>query len=37
MLPTNFRVNLPFGSREEAKIDFEDGRHDLGFQIRSIF
>ena len=36
MLPTNFRVNCPFSSREEAKIDFQDGHHDLGFPIRTI-
>ena len=26
MCPTKFRVNWPFGSGEEAKIDFQDGR-----------
>ena len=31
-----FRVNWPFSSREEAKIDFQDGHHDLGFPIRMI-
>ena len=33
MLPTKFRVSWPFGSGEEAKIDFQDGRHGdhLGF------
>ena len=36
MLPTKFRVNWPFSSREEAKIDIQDGRHDLGFPIRTI-
>ena len=24
MLPTKFRVNWPFGSEEEAQIDFQD-------------
>ena len=36
MLPTNFQVNWTFSSREEAKIDFQDGSHDLGFPIRMI-
>ena len=36
MLPTNFQVNLVFDSREDAKIDFQDGRHDLVFPIRTI-
>ena len=38
MLPTKFRVNWPFGSGEEAKIDFQDGSHGghFGFQIRTI-
>ena len=36
MLPTKFPVNRPYSSREEAKIDFQDGRHDLGFPIRAI-
>ena len=35
MLPTKFRVNWPFGSGEEAKIDFQDGGH-FGFPIRMI-
>ena len=35
MLPTKFQVNLPFGSGEEAKIDFHDGGH-LGFSIGTI-
>ena len=38
MLPTKFQVNWPFGSGEEAKIDFQDGHHGghLGFLIRTI-
>ena len=38
MLPANFRVNWPFGSGEEAKIDFQDGRHGdyLGIPIGTI-
>ena len=38
MLPTMFGVNCPFGSGEEAKIDFQDGSHggNLGFPIRTI-
>ena len=28
MLPTEFQVSWPFDSEEEAKIDFQDGRHD---------
>ena len=36
MLPTNFLVSWPFSSREEAKIDLQDGRQDLGFPIRMI-
>ena len=36
MLPTKFQVNWPFSSRGEAKIDFQDGYHDLGFPIRTI-
>ena len=35
MLPSKFGVNLPFGSGEEAKIDFQDGGH-LGFPIGTI-
>ena len=35
MLPTKFRVNWPFSSEEEGKIDFQDGRH-LGFPICMI-
>ena len=37
MLPSKFGVNWPFGSGEEAKIDFQDGGHDshLGFPIRT--
>ena len=27
MLLTRFRVNWPFVSEEEAKIDFQDGHH----------
>ena len=27
MLPSKFGVNWPFGSGEEAKIDFQDGCH----------
>ena len=38
MLPTKFQVNWPFGSGEEAKIDFQGGRHGshLGFLIGTI-
>ena len=38
MLPTQFQVNWPFGSGEEAKIDFQDGGHSghLGFPIGMI-
>ena len=38
MLPTKFRVNWPFGSGEEAKLDFQDGFHGghLGFPIGTI-
>ena len=38
MLPTKFGVNRPFGSGEEAKIDFQDGGHGghLGFPIGTI-
>ena len=38
MLPSKFGVNWPFGSREEAKKDFQDGRHGghLGFPIGMI-
>ena len=35
MLPSKFGVNWPFGSGEEAKIDFQDGGH-LGFPIGTI-
>ena len=35
MLPSKFGVNWPFGSGEEAKIDFQDGGH-LGFPISRI-
>ena len=35
LLPTKFQVNWPFGSGEEAKIDFQDGCH-LGFLIQMI-
>ena len=37
-LPSNFGVNWPFGSGEEAKIDFQDGGHggQLGFPIGTI-
>ena len=37
MIPTTFQVNWPFGSGEEAKIDFQHshGIH-LGFQIIKI-
>ena len=39
MLPTKFRVNWPFGSGEEANIDFQDDRHGghLEFPIGTIF
>ena len=30
MFPTKFRVNWPFSSEEEEKIDFQDG-HQLGY------
>ena len=38
MLPTKFRVSWPFGSGEEAKIDFQDGHHGghLGFPIGMV-
>ena len=38
MLPSKFGVNWPFGSGEEAKIDFQDGSHGghLGFPIGTI-
>ena len=38
MLPTKFRVNWPFGSGEERKIDFQDGCHGAhpGFTIGMI-
>ena len=38
MLPTKFGVNWPFGSGDEAKIDFQDGGHGghLGFLIGMI-
>ena len=38
MLPTEFQINWPFGSGEEAKIDFQDGRHGgrLEFPIGTI-
>ena len=32
MLPTKFQVNWPFGSGDEAKIDFQD----LGFPKETI-
>ena len=35
MLPSKFGVNWPFGSGEEAKIDFQDGGH-FGFPIGTI-
>ena len=35
MLPIKFRANWPFGSGEEAKKYFQDGRHP-GFAIRKI-
>ena len=35
MLPTKFQINWSFGSREEAKIDFQDGGH-LVFPIGTI-
>ena len=35
MLPSKFGGNWPFGSGEEAKIDFQDGGH-LGVQIGTI-
>ena len=34
MILTKFQVNWPFGSGEEAKIDFQDGH--LGFLIGTI-
>ena len=38
MLPIKFEVNWPFGSGEEAKMDFQDGGHggQLGFPIGTI-
>ena len=38
MLPTKFRVNWPFGSGKEAKIDFQDGHRGghLGFSTGTI-
>ena len=38
VLPTKFQVNGPFGSGDEGKIDFQDGRHGghLGFIIHKI-
>ena len=38
MLPTQFRVNWPFGSVEEVKKKIQDGRHGgpLGFPIGTI-
>ena len=38
MLPSKFGVNWPFGSREEAKNNFQDGGHGghLGFPIGMI-
>ena len=38
MLPTKFQVNWPFGSGEEAKINFQDGRRGgyFGFLIGTI-
>ena len=35
MLPTKYPVNLPFGSGEEAKNNFQDGGY-LGFPISMI-
>ena len=35
MLPTKFKVNRPFSSEEEGKIDFQDGRQ-LGFPTGTI-
>ena len=34
MLPTKFQDNWPFGSGEEAKMDFQDGGH-LGLLIKT--
>ena len=31
MTPAKFRVNWPSSSEEEAKIDFQDGRHTDDF------
>ena len=38
MLPIKFQVNWPFGSEEEAKLDFQDGHQGdhLGLSIRMI-
>ena len=38
MIFTKFQVNWPFGSGEEAKINFQNGRHGghLGFPIGMI-
>ena len=35
MLSTKFRVNWPFRSGEEVKMDFQDGGH-IGFPIGTI-
>ena len=38
VLPTKFRVNWPFSSGEQCKIDFKDSNHGghLGFPIKTI-
>ena len=38
MLHTKFKINWPFGSGEEGKIDFQEGGHGghLGFPIGTI-
>ena len=38
MLPAEFQVNRLFGSGEEVKINFQDGRHGgyLGFPIGTM-
>ena len=39
MRPTKFQVSWPFGSGEEAKLDFQDDGHGghLGFSIGTIY
>ena len=39
MIPTKFRFNLPFGSGDDAKIEFQHGDYGghLGFPIGALF